>query len=339
MTHASCRLATGLIIAFLTVLPISAQKNKKAEKPAVHANFQFGSYPFYRSAMQIMADEPTRLLLVAFSDGWSIEKIAKNFKNLSTSDLNKISDKLEDERLLRRDEYNELRPGMPVIRERDYDRVHDNLEKHAQEFSRLIESHWGEIESAVGGLQGSKSVPKERVMYETVVSGILLGGMVDAFYEDKTLMPPPPRRGKPGNDRYYAWLVENNPAAAGKLKRELRESDGYRIISIGTMLAEEREETEQLRGKATVYDEDDAVKYRRFIAVFCRDKLLPYFKSHRTEFLSMGNMMSSGHYVAFAEVFAWFYNMMVDITVDNLSASHRIAPPEKYYMYSVRIPQ
>ena len=33
-------------------------------------------------------------------------------------------------------------------------------------------------------------------MYETVVSGILLGGMMDAFYEDKTLMPPPPRRGK-----------------------------------------------------------------------------------------------------------------------------------------------
>src|SRR5215475_12977825 len=116
-------------------------------------------------------------------------------------------------------------------------------------------------------------------MYETVVSGILLGGMEDAFYDDKTLMPPPPRRNKSGSDRYYAWLVESNPDAAGKLKRDLRESDGYRIISIGSQLPEERQEVSDLRGKATVYDDDDAVKYRRFIAVFSRDTLLPSIKN------------------------------------------------------------
>jgi hypothetical protein len=191
----------------------------------------------------------------------------------------------------------------------------------------------------VGGLQGSKGVPHERLMYETVVSGILLGGMEDAFYDDKTMMPPPPRRGKSGSDRYYAWLVEGNPEGVGKLKRELRESDGYRIISIGSEFPEQRQEASDLKGKGTVYEDDDAVKYRRFIAVFSRDTLLPYFKNHRPQFLSMANLMSSGHYVAFAEVFAWFYNTIVEFTVDNLVAAHRITPPEKSYTYAIRIPQ
>jgi hypothetical protein len=286
----------------------------------------------------MMADEQTRETEVAYAEGWSLDKLAKTFK-LNISDLNRISDKLEDERLLRRDEYNELRPGMPVVRERDYERVKEGLRREAQGFSDTLQNHWSDIEKAVDGLQGSKNLPKARVMYETVVSGILLGGMEDAFYDDKTMMPPPPRRGKSGNDRYYAWLVEDNPAAAGKLKRELRESDGYRIISIGSEFPEDRQEASDLRGKATVYEDDDAVKYRRFIAVFSRDTLLPYFKNHRPQFLAMGNLMSSGHYVAFAEAFAWFYNTIVDFTVDDLVAAHRILPPEKSYTYAIRIPQ
>jgi hypothetical protein len=288
--------------------------------------------------MEIMADDLTRETEVAYAEGWSLDKLAKTFK-LSISDLNRISDKLEDERLLRRDEYNELRPGMPVIRERDFERVKEGLHREAQGFSDTLQNHWAEIEKMVSGLQGSKDVPHERLMYETVVSGILLGGLEDAFYDDKTMMPPPPRRGKSGNDRYYAWLVEDKPEGVGKLKRDLRESDGYRIISIGSELPEERQEAGDLRGKATVYEDDDAVKYRRFIAVFSRDTLLPYFKNHRPQFLTMGNLMSSGHYVAFAEVFAWFYNTIVEFTVDNLVAAHRIAPPQKYYTYAIRIPQ
>src|SRR5262249_34690590 len=158
--------------------------------------------------LQMMADEQTVQTAVAYSEGWSLDKLAKNFK-LNISDLNRVSDKLEDERLLRRDEYNELKPGMPVIRDRDVDRVKEGLQRSAQELSDILQNHWTDIEKMVDGLQGSKTLPKDRVMYETVVSGILLGGMPDAFYDDKTLMPPPPRRGKSGNDRYYAWLVED----------------------------------------------------------------------------------------------------------------------------------
>src|SRR5256712_13718916 len=99
-------------------------------------------------------------------------------------------------------------------------------------FTKLILDNWKHIETMADSLEGAKGIPKGRLMYETVVSGILLGGMLDAFYEDKTLMPPPRRRAKA--DRYFAWLVESNPEAAGKLRRGLCGSAGYRIVTIGT---------------------------------------------------------------------------------------------------------
>ena len=83
----------------------------------------------------------------------------------------------------------------------------------------MILDNWNDIEAMVNSLDGAKSIPKGRAMYETVVSGILLGGMMDALYEDKTLMPPPPRRGK--TDRYFAWLVESNPAIAMKMLKTM----------------------------------------------------------------------------------------------------------------------
>jgi hypothetical protein len=326
-----------VLLAALLTSPVLAQK--KEEKPKVHGDFQFGSYPTSRDGMQLMSTEKARIVLVSYAEGWSFDKVAKTFK-MSVSDVSKEADKLEEERFAgRQDEYGDVKPSMPIIRERDWDRVKDGLQKHTQEFTQVVQSHWPEMEAMVATLEGSKSLPRERVMYETVVSGILFGGMLDAFYEDKTLIPPPPRRGKNGNDRFYAWLVESNPDAAGKLKRELRESDGYRIISIGTQLPEERLDADDLRGKATVYDDADAIKYRRFIGVFTRDKLLPYFKSHRQEFLNQAKLMSSGHYVAAAEVLAWYYNLMANGVVDNLAAARRITAPEKYYTYAIRIPQ
>src|SRR5204862_2742467 len=151
--------------------------------------------------------------------------------------------------------------------------------------------NWKDIEATMDSLQGTKGIPKGRVMYETVVSGILLGGMMDAFYEDKTLMPPPPRRGK--TDRYFAWLVEGNPDAAGKLRRELRESAGYRVVTIGTELADEKVNPDDMRGKDTILDDIDARKYRTFIGTFTRDKLLPYFKGRRPEFFKLAGVLSS----------------------------------------------
>jgi hypothetical protein len=316
------------------ILLLSAQKPVK--KPDVHPDFQFGSYPWSRTAEALMKDELARQTVVAYAQGWSVDKIAKTLK-LSASDVSKMSDKLEDEHLAgRRDEY-ETNAFMPIIRERDLDRMKEPLRRHTQEFTKLLFDNWKDIESMVNSLEGAKDMPKGRVMYETVVSGVLLGGLMDAFYEDKTLMPPPPRRGK--SDRYFAWLVESNPEAAGKLRRELRESAGYRVVTIGTALSEEKLNPDDIRGKETILEDADARKYRTFISVLSRDKLLPYFKTHRPEFIKLGALLSSGRDVAFAEFFAWYYNTIANSVTDGLVADHRITPPEKLYTYAVKAPQ
>jgi len=321
-------------LAIPLILLLSVQKPVK--KPDVHPDFQFGSYPWSRTAEVAMKDELAREIVVAYSQGWSVDKIAKILK-VSTSDVSRISDKLEDEHLAgRRDEY-DTSAFMPVIRERDIDRMKEPLRRHTQEFTKLLLDNWKDIEAMVNSLDDAKSVPKERVMYETVVSGILLGGMMDAFYEDKTLMPPPPRRGK--SDRYFAWMVESNPEAAGKLRRELRESAGYRVVTIGTALSDEKLNPDELRGKDTILEDVDARKYRTFISVLSRDKLLPYFKNHRPEFIKLGGLLSSGRDVAFAEFFAWYYNSIANNVTDALVADHRITPPEKLYTYAVKAPQ
>jgi hypothetical protein len=315
------------------VVMLSAQKPVK--KPDVHPDFQFGSYPLSRNAENIMKEDLAREVVVAYSQGWSIDKMAKMLK-ATTGDLSRTSDKLEDERLIARvDE--DLSPLMPVIRERDWDRMKDPVRKHTEEFTKLLLDNWKDIETMVDSLKGTKGVDKGRVMYETVVSGILLGGMMDAFYEDKTFMPGPRRRGK--TEAYYAWLVESNPEAAGKLRRELRESAGYRVITIGTSLADEKLNPDDLRGKATILEDDDARKYRSFIGVLSRDKLLPYFKTRRVDFIKLGGLISSGRDVAFAEFFAWYYNVLANGVADSLASAHRVTPPEKLYTYAVKAPQ
>ncbi|PYR88990.1 MAG: hypothetical protein DMG19_07955 [Acidobacteria bacterium] len=270
---------------FLIIPLVLLLAQKPVKKPDVHADFQFGSYPWSRQAEDLMKEDLAREIVVAYAEGWSIDKISKQLK-VSTSDVSKVSDKLEDERLVGRlDEY-DTRPLLPVIRERDFDRMREPLRKHTQEFTKLILDNWKDIETMADSLEGAKGIPKGRLMYETVVSGILLGGMMDAFYEDKTLMPPPRRRGK--SDRYFAWLVESNLEAAGKLRRELRESAGYRVVTIGTALPEEKLNPDDLRGKDPIFEDADARKYRTFIGLFSRDKLLPYFKNRREEFLKLG---------------------------------------------------
>lgn len=321
-------------IIFLPLVLLLAQK--PVEKPKVHADFQFGSYPSSRSAEELLKDDLARQILVAFHEGWSLDKISKTLK-LPISEVSAMTDKLEDAVLVNREDEYDIRPALPVIRERDYDRVKDSLRKHTQEFTKLIIDNWKDIETMATSLEGAKGIPRDRLMYETVVSGILLGGMMDAFLDDKTLLPGIRRRVK--TDRYYAWLVESNPAAAGKLRREVRESAGYRVLTIGTVLPDEKLNPDDLRGKATVLDDADARKYRTFISLLSRDKLLPYFKSRRDEFLKTGALISAGKYVAFAEFFAWYYNSIANGVTDVLVADRRIAPPDKLYTYAVKVPQ
>lgn len=317
------------------ILLLSAQK--PAKKPDVHPEFYFGSYPWSRPAQALMEDALARQIVVAYGQGWSMDKIAKELK-VSPGDVSKMSDKLEDERLVgRRDDDYGTSPILTIVRDRDMERMNEPLERHTQEFTKVIVDHWKEIESMVDSLEDTKGVPKGRIMYETVVSGILLGGLMDAFYEDQTLMPAPRRRGR--SDRYFAWLVESNRDLAGKLRRELRESAGYRIATIGTALPEEKLNPDDLRGNATILEAVDARRYRTFISVFSRDKLLPFFKSRRSEFLKLGGLLSSGRDIAFADFFAWYYNTIANGVADTLVKQQRITPPEQLYTYAVRAPQ
>lgn len=322
---------TFLIIPLVLVLAAPA---KEVKKPAVHPDFQFGSYPWSRTMESLLKDDLAREVVVAYAQGWDVDKMAKTLK-VSTDKVSGISDRLEDERLIGREDY-DTQALMPIIRERDWDRLKDPLQRHTQEFADIILNNWSDIEAMVNSLQGTKSMPKGRVMYETVVSGILMGGMMDAFYEDKTIMPSPRRRGK--TDRYYAWMVESNPEAAGKLRRELRESAGYRVVSIGTALPEDKLNPDDLRGKDTILEDDDAVRYRKFINVFSRDKLLPYFKRNRAEFIKLGGLISNGGDIAFAEFFAWYYNTIANGVTEKLVAGRQITPPEKFYVYAVKAP-
>jgi len=137
----------------------------------------------------------------------------------------------------------------------------------------------------------------------------------------------------------FAWLVESNPEAAGKLRRELRESAGYRVVTIGTALADEKLNPDDMRGKDTILEDADAIKYRRFIAVLSRDKLLPYFKKNRPEFIKLAGALSNAGNIAVAEFFAWYYNTIANGVADALAADKRITPPEKLYTYAVKAPQ
>jgi hypothetical protein len=325
-----------MVKPYLLIPLVLLLAQKPVKKPDVHPDFQFGSYPSSRSAEEILKDDLARQIVVAYHQGWSLDKISKQLK-VPLTDVSKLSDKLEDERIGgRRDDEFDVRPFMPVIREQDFDRVKDNLRRHTQEFTKLVVDNWKDIETMVNSLEGAKAMPKDRVMYETVVSGILLGGMMDALYEDKTIMGPPPRRARA--EYYYGWLVESNPAAAGKLRRELRESAGYRVVSIGNMLPEEKLNPDDLRGKDTILEEADARKYRTFISVLSRDKLLPYFKSRRDEIIKTAALINAGRYSSLGAFFAWYYNAIANGVADALVAQRRVAPPDKVYTYAVKAP-
>ena len=196
-----------------------------------------------------------------------------------------------------------------------------------------------DVEKFVGTLPGSNvEGAKDRLMYETVVSGLLFGGIVDALQEDKTILPPGRRRLERGV-RAYAWLVESNPALAGKYIRDVRESDSYQIITIGREFPKTRVSLDELRtAKLDVFDDPVARQFRTFVAVLCRDKLLPFFKTHRSEYLKTAAIPESAKYVAAAEFFGWYYNAMATGVVDQLVSTGKIKAPADQYTYAIKNP-
>lgn len=326
-------------IATILALALAASAGfgqKKPERPKLHSDFYFGSYPSYRDAGALMAQENARLLLVGFHQGWELSKIAKESK-IPEDELSRLLADLEEQKLVFEvDEY-ETRPEIPVIRDRDLDKVQMPLFMHRQELSNILQNNWQEIETFAASLAGAKAVPRPQLMYQLVVAGILFGGMNDAFFEDQTFMPPPPRR--EGGQRYYGWLVEGDPKLAGVLKREAWESEGHSMVSIGTELQKDRMTLAQIRsGGAFVLDDAESRRVRSFVAIFSRDKLLPFFKKYRSEFIKVVRDFEAGKYVRVADVFSWYYDQIANGVVDDLIKNKRVEPPVTQYTFALKLP-
>ena len=76
---------------------------------------------------------------------------------------------LEDEKLVgHRDEY-DVRPFIPVIRDKDVERLADSVQKHTREFSAVVESTLPDIEKMVSALPVADAANFDPVLTMTVV--------------------------------------------------------------------------------------------------------------------------------------------------------------------------
>jgi hypothetical protein len=323
-----------IVLATLLLLATSLVAQKKPEKPKLHSDFYFGTYPVSRDAGTLVAKENARLLLVGFHQGWDLEKVAKESK-VAVDDLDKIFADLEEAKLATQvDEYTN-RPLMTVIRDKDLEKIQKDLRIDSQDFANIFRTNWAEIEKAAASFAGAKNVSKPQLLYQIVVGAIIFGGMHDAFFEDQTLMVNPPRR--TGSQRFYGWLVESDPALAGVLKREQWESGGYTMVSIGPGLPKDRATLEQVRSaNGMLLDEAEARRFRSFVAIFSREKVLPFFKKNRYDFLKALDLLDAGRYVSVSEAFSWYYDQMANDAAAQLVSARLIEPPAGHYVYALR---
>src|SRR4030095_11460380 len=104
-----------VLAASVLLLASTGLSQKNQEKPKLHSDFYFGTYPQSRDAIEIMAKEKARLLLVGFHNGWDIEKIAKESKS-PEDELERLFADLQEVRFADEVDSFEDRPILPVIR-------------------------------------------------------------------------------------------------------------------------------------------------------------------------------------------------------------------------------
>jgi hypothetical protein len=85
-------------------------------------------------------------------------------------------------------------------------------------------------------------------------------------------------------------------------------------------------------------DESEARRFRSFIAIFSREKLLPFFKKNRYDFLDSLDLLDAGHYVSVSEAFSWYYDQMANNAASQLVSGRLIEPPTGHYVYALRAP-
>jgi hypothetical protein len=280
-----------------------------------------------------MAQEKARLVMIGYHEGWSEEKMAKELK-MTTREVDGIHGDLMDLGLLGK-RVTDVIPAALVVRDRDMDQLESGLDRQTRDFAVLVQATLSDTEKMLLSLTGGKDIPQDARVYASVVGGILFGGMIDVFADDKTFMPAPPRRGQ---GAYYGWLVESSPALAGKIQREAWDSEGYQLVSIGREVLKERPTLDAMRRSGFVLDENDARRFRTYTLVTSRDKLLPFFKSQREDLLKAHRKVDSGRYASFATFFSWYYTMIVNRTIDRLVGEKKLATPDTPLFYALKTP-
>ena len=329
------RIGIRILVCVLGLLAASVVFSQKPpQRPKVHSDFSFATFPVSREASQMMTKEKYRYMLVAFHEGWDFEKVGKELK-VSDEEVDKIFSDLDTEHLASQSQDGDPRPNILVIREKDIQTIKPSLDKHADGLVKVLDNNWSSIESTVTAMSGAKGVPKEELMYEVISSGLLLGTMIDVFYEDKTMLPPGPRRGR--GQQYFAWLVEGDSTYAGRIQREEGRSDGYSVVSVGPTITTVRPSLTEIRsGKGLVLDEAESRRFRSLLTIMSRDKLLPFFKENRNDFLKVASQLRTGKYLSFGEFFAWYYIQIVNEAIDEIVESKRMRPPKDLYAYALK---
>jgi len=319
--------------ALVLALP-SVVSGQDEERPEVHSEFTFGSFPYSAEATVLFESEDARRIIGAFDRGWSIDKFVEETGSDEIEVLTLV-DALEQENLVRGINDFDMRPGLLLVREAEAREMSAHVQADAVEFVRIIEENWDDVEQFVASLEAGAQVSRGQLLYTAIVGGLLTGGVVDALLDDQTLIPGPPRRARRG-EGYYAWMTEGT-APRPLVKRESARVGRYTVVSLGTAPEENpRIQIEDLRGQGPVFESQDAGRLRVFSSVFSRDNLFPYFKSRRGALLELHPQLRSARYTAFGEFAAWYYQMLVTQVTVALSESGRITPPESTYQYAVR---
>ena len=323
------------IVTALVAGPLgSLHARGQEERPEVHADYRVGVFPWSESAVARFESEDVRLLMSGLHRGWSVDKVIDETERPRVRILTAM-DELESADLVRgRNDYN-MRPGFPVFREADLVVVEPSLERDAGELVRIIEERWGEVETFAASLQGGQEFPQSEAMYRIVIGGVLEGGMIDALFDDQTLTPPPPRRGRRGT-AYYAWMVEGEANPTPIVIQSARVGR-HEVFSVGPVPETTlRVQIDELAGVGPVYGSEDARRWRVFSSVFSRDYLFPYLKAQRGTLLDLHAEVESAGYTAFGEFVAWYYQALVGRVADSLAGRGRIDAPETSLKYALR---
>jgi len=334
------RSSSILSCVFITLIALvsapAGLAQEEEERPEVHTDFKFGSFPYSPEAQERFLDEDTVRLVIGFHEGWSIDKFIQETESVRI-DVLTLADDLEDSRLIRgRSDY-DMRPAFPVLRELELGILLPEIRSHAGELTRLIEIHWDEVEEFVSSLEAAQEIPRKQVLYQALVGGILLGGMIDAFGDDRTLLAgSEPRRARRRGQGYYAWMTEGD-AGPRHLVHQTRRVGRYQVVSVGSVPEENLlVRIDDLRLEAPVYENEDARKWRVFASVFSRDYLLPYFKSQRDRFIGLHEQIRASRYSALAEFIAWYYQSVVADVIAQFVSIELIEAPETSYKYAIQ---